>query len=347
MKKLLLLLPALILVGMFFYGCQEELNIVEPTSIKKVTINETGTSCTPIYAGQNMLAGSVCLEDVDTNNDGIKDALKVTYSTDDPWVLLEIHFAISKTLKGIPQTRNGNLIPGQFPFKYPNLGGVSEYTFYVPFSFFGFNCDPNEVLYAAAHCVVAKPDGNGGYYDQETGWGYGNNKPGNNWATIFSLKIDCEDNGGGDEKCETAFAFGGEYYATCFTDLTEISATRWGWTNGSLEEGSYTFNIYAGAGQCDLTKGTLVGTLSVVYSSGAATVTYNIISGFTMDEIHLYVGSEILPWTEEGQGGFTVAPGQYPIVDDDLGGVTTKTYTVSGLTGDIYVVAHAVVCWEE
>lgn len=67
---------------------------------------------------------------------------------------------------------------------------------------------------------------------------------------------------------ETAFAYGGEQLATCFLDLdfnsdSKSDFNRWGWTNGPLAAGSYSFDIYAGAGQCDLTKGTLVGTLNV------------------------------------------------------------------------------------
>ena len=39
----------------------------------------------------------------------------------------------------------------------------------------------------------------------------------------------------------------------------------WGWSNGALSEGTYYFDIFAGAGQCDRTKGALVGLLTVDY----------------------------------------------------------------------------------
>jgi hypothetical protein len=42
-------------------------------------------------------------------------------------------------------------------------------------------------------------------------------------------------------------------------------------------------------------------------------------------ETHVYVGNDILP--QDNKGGYTVAPGQYQMV--------------TGLSGDIYVVAHA------
>jgi len=61
-----------------------------------------------------------------------------------------------------------------------------------------------------------------------------------------------------------------------------------------------------------------------------------------MDATHLYVGTEHLP--RKKNGDFTTAPGQYPYKHDPLNDVTTDTYTVTGLSGEIYVVAHAVVC---
>ncbi len=135
--------------------------------------------------------------------------------------------------------------------------------------------------------------------------------------------------------CETAFAFGGTT-ATCFLEIEGLESNRWGWTNGPLVEGSYTFDLYAAAGQCDLSKGTLVGGVTVVYTGGTATVTYSVNAGFTLNEVHLYVGSGILPMKD---GEYTVAPGQYPYSGDG-----SEPFVLSGLSGEIYVIAHAVVC---
>ena len=79
----------------------------------------------------------------------------------------------------------------------------------------------------------------------------------------------------------------------------------------------------------------------MVYSNGTATVTYTTTAPYFLTEPHLYVGSAILP---SDNGEFTVAPGQYGNVNEyDYPYPTTKTYTVSGLTGPVYVVAHATV----
>ncbi|MBA7477366.1 hypothetical protein ES707_12775 [subsurface metagenome] len=146
-------------------------------------------------------------------------------------------------------------------------------------------------------------------------------------------------------KCETAYAYydgdcDGDDCATCFS---EYGFSNWGWTNGPLEpsEDDYTFDIYAGAGSCDPLDGEWIGELTVNYDGSTAYVFYDITgSGYTMDETHLYVGSDPLP---SKNGGYTVSPGQYPY-KHDLDNKTTDEYTVTGLSGDIYIVAHAVAC---
>jgi hypothetical protein len=81
-----------------------------------------------------------------------------------------------------------------------------------------------------------------------------------------------------------------------------------------------------------------------------------------MEEVHLYIGSESLPRDNEE---FTVAPGQYGpsadgnkpddenplgIIDDtletDVASLYTWTVNWEALFGDLYIVAHAVVCGE-
>lgn len=142
------------------------------------------------------------------------------------------------------------------------------------------------------------------------------------------------------ERCETGYAYGGDL-ATPFTEL--LGHGPWGWSNGPLSPGTYTWDIYAGAGQNDLSKGTLVGTLTVVYDGDAVTVTYNMDEGFTMKETHLYVDTEPLPIKPNGES--TTAPGQYGNTHN-LDDATTDSYEVNGFSeADIYVVAHTVVCW--
>jgi hypothetical protein len=175
------------------------------------------------------------------------------------------------------------------------------------------------------------PDENNGYKgEMYTGWG---------WETDLEkqalVKFDLEFTPPPPQlDCETAYAYGGNY-ATCFLNLSPINANNWGWTN-YIGEGSYDWPIYAGAGQCDISKGTLVGNLSVEYFGGTVTITYEIDPEFELGDTHVWVGTTPLPLKK---GVYSTAPGQFnhnfenPVV-------------VSGLSGNIYIAAHAGVCWE-
>ena len=135
-------------------------------------------------------------------------------------------------------------------------------------------------------------------------------------------------------ECETAYAYGGNV-ATCFLDLSPINANNWGWTN-YIGEGSYDWPIYAGAGQCDISKGTLVGNLSVEYVAGTVSITYELDPGFTLDEMHVWVGTTPLPIK---RGKYVTAPGQFNNNGEN-------PVVVNGLSGNIWIAAHAGVCWE-
>jgi len=140
--------------------------------------------------------------------------------------------------------------------------------------------------------------------------------------------------------CETAYAFGGSV-ANCFLNIPGVQSNNWGWSNGSIGAGSYSWPMYAGAGLCNIENGTHVGTLTVNYTPPTATVTYTVFDGYALNETHLYVGNLILP--RKGNK-YTTAPGQFPYKHGNLNGATTDTYNISGLSGNIYVAAHSVVC---
>jgi len=143
----------------------------------------------------------------------------------------------------------------------------------------------------------------------------------------LSFDSNCGDDPSG--ATETAFAFGGDA-GDCFLNFNNFN--RWGWSNGPIGAGHYEWPVYAGAGQCDLTKGTWVGTLVIDYDGAWITVTYNIDPAFSLEETHLFIGSARFPLKN---GSPTVAPGQY-------GNAGQTSYTLPA-TGDIYVIAHAVV----
>lgn len=160
----------------------------------------------------------------------------------------------------------------------------------------------------------------------------------NNSGAIDNITLKCEKRIT-FEGCETAFGYGGDN-ATCFIGN---GFNRWGWTNSLEPGGSLTLDLYAGAGQCDLDKGTLVGTVTVTYTDGTATATYEVFDGVDLKETHFYAGHTMYPQQKRGRNYVdTVAPGQYPASGGDV-------LSVDGLEADedIYVIAHAVVCGEE
>ncbi len=301
----------------------------------------TADECYPLIAGQHTDAGEVCV-----SVDNIPDELTVTYTTSGEWKMSEVHLWVGLSLADMPQTQNGSPKIGHFPYKYEDPSGFTFYEFTVDLSSLGAAGEvcAEEFLLLAAHAALHNGD------REETGWGQGKRfVQQGTWATYFEVPITC-DEVPPPPGSETAFAYGGDY-ATCFLDKTfgGQSFSRWGWTNGPLPPDDYVFDIYAAAGQCDLIKGTLVGTLTVLYDGTEADVTYTVNPPYGLGETHLYVGEEPLP--QKSNGDFTVAPGQYPFSDADAtGDGTTREYTGVLPVCDgacppegIYVVAHAVV----
>ena len=313
-----LLIGALILCLHLFF-CSDN----DGSTIHQRAVIGENEECVTLYAGQHIDAGTVCVSSDET-------FLYVTYNTTDGWELQEVHLWVGTNLFDMPLTNSGNPKIGLFPYKAENLS-TDTYTFTIPLSDLNVKC--GETLLLAAHAAIARDDGNGGS-DEETAWGDGDPVlDQGSWATYFSYELPCDKPPKPKGSCETAFAFGGEL-STTLNSL--LDTERWGWTNGPLGPGSYEFDLYAGAGQNDLEKGVLVGTVGVEYDGETATVTFNLIEGVSMEETHLYIGTEPTPGT--------AAPGQYGNLHEFDEAVTSDAYVVTGLSGDIYVIAHTEVC---
>lgn len=149
-------------------------------------------------------------------------------------------------------------------------------------------------------------------------------------------------------KTETGETVVDSDYSKCFDEeiIENVSFPNWGWTNKIQPNSNLTFDLYAGAGQCNLSKGTRVGELTVVYSAGTLTATYRISGSlefvdthYALTETHLYVGSEPYP---KKKTKYTVAPGQYGH-QNTHNNVSEFTYSIDGLSGEIYFIAHGVV----
>jgi hypothetical protein len=302
------------------------------------TQDGSGVASFKLLAGQTIEAGSVTAT--------VKgSALEVAFTTTDGWELTEAHLWLGNTLDDLPQTKTGNPVPGKFPYNSGNITGSTAYTFSIPLSSptVNFSCPTEPVIYyIAAHAALRKPKGDG-TYQTETGWSEGSPITSKgNWAMFSTITLTCDCGGGIEPVCETAFARLADQ-ATCFNS---IGFERWGWTNGPVGPGTYLLDIYAGAAQCDLAKGTFVGQLAVDYDGATVMASFEMFDDYFMQETHLYVGNARLPTYKQGKALVeTVAPGQYPYIHSGLDHATTDEYTVSG-TGSIYLVAHAVVCTE-
>jgi hypothetical protein len=328
---------------------------------RSVELVGTGT-CVTLYAGQTIDVGTVCVSidnAVDTSAQcgaGSTGVMNVTYATTGGWELVETHLAAGDQLGDIPVNKKGNPQIGHFPFAGPSSAGTTTASHAVPLCSFGLDgtdevCDPVNA-YLAAHAVVRRQSASGSW-QSETAWGDGERiVHKGSWAEYFNMTLECKDEVEPPPppvaKCETAFALAGNGDETCFIgadfdgDGVSDDFDRWGWTNGPIAPGTNAqWPVYAAAGQCNLGNGELVGHLSVSYSGGSAQVAFERVGGFTLDEEHLYIGNEPLP--RDGNGEYTVAPGQYPVVVE-LDDATHTTHTVDGLSGNIHVVYHAVAC---
>lgn len=316
----------------------EDINL-KSVSVKDADGNDLGNSVV-LFAGQTINAGTLIFDDVDTDNDGTDDVLRVTYSLENNWELVNIHFWIGKSLTEMPQTRKGSPKVGAFPYNIEDVVGLTSYSFDIPLESIGFTCDSDGNYMIAAHASIQLPNGDGSYQN-ETAWGDGLRiLQKGSWAEYFNIVITCDPTkpNVGSGQTETAWAYNADY-ATTFTDI--IGTPRWGWTNGPLAEGTYTLDLWAAAGQNDLSKGTDVGSVVVEYSNGSATITYSTDAPYLLEEAQVYVGND--PLAKDNNGEYTIAPGQLGNNDGLLGGVSSYSYTVTGLIGDIHVQAHATV----
>jgi hypothetical protein len=164
---------------------------------------------------------------------------------------------------------------------------------------------------------------------------------------------------------ETAFAYGGaegpdfdepanDPPAHCFPEQGDLTENRWGWTNGGYGPGTHFLDLYSGAGQCVLSKGSLVGEVEVnIVRNGRdrhVTVIFRAADGHAFNfledddrfEVHLYVGFDKYPPSGN------VAPGQYPNNNDFVEASETEVTFEVELegNGDIFVIAHAIMAGE-
>lgn len=317
----------------------------------------SGSTCVPLIAGKRANAGTVCSaidNEVDTSaqcGEGATGVMNVTFETTGPWELVKARIGIGKGLEDIPTTRRGRVKKNHLPYQSGDIEGTTSHTFTVPLCELGLDgadetCDAVNA-HIAAHARVRRERRNG-TYRYKGAWGdgvaLGHRR---RWGKFYTMELTCSENPEPPPvaQCETAFAAGPG--ATCFlgadfdNDGLDDGHADWGWTNSVTPGTSTQWPVYAAAGGCDPTQGEHIGNLGVSYDGSAATLVFDRVGDVTLDEEQIYVGSE--PLARDADGEFTVSPADYPIAVD-LDGATQSVNTVSGLSGDINVVYHAVAC---
>ncbi len=132
------------------------------------------------------------------------------------------------------------------------------------------------------------------------------------------------------DNCETAIMLGNN----TFQDLGV--GNRWGWAHNYTDgDGTFTFDVYAAAGQNDPDKGWLAGKVTVVVDGEDVTVTLTATNGVGFKEVHIYL---------EDEEPTTTAPGQFGNTYENPN-PSGESYDLSySGDGNFWIIVHAVAC---
>lgn len=306
-----------------------------------------------LWAGQTINAGTLTVY-----ND--KDNLYLTFNSTEGYqdVTENIKVWAGTDLLNLPVNSQGVPVNGDFPYKLTVASGEKIATMTIPLAGivdYDETVCGKQIIHVVAHVDIKAPDGNGGYTEETA---YAGDIPGETPRWWFRLEYTpqcCTDTPPPAEgTMETAFikfdntgAYGMGYVFTTnkksnpekYASLS-LTQNRWGWAGNITSQGTYDFDIYAGAGLNNILNGMKVGTGTVMWDGAKLQVTYETLPGFSMVEVHIYAG-DTKP--------MTIAPGQYGFVENfglvpaDFKTSFTKEFDVTDTDGDgIWVIAHAV-----
>jgi len=324
-----------------------------------------GDTSWTLWAGQHIDAGTVTVSN-DSDNIYVTYAINTelqpsaTFGTLHAWVgsdFSTLHNGGSKRPASgqMPyhsgsdapfEDENGNVVT------FPSSEGETSYTFTIPFSSINISMLPDTCpnlpqLYVVTHAELRDVDDGEGGIGGQTGFGGDQIGSGSAWWYYGKYTICCnvpEE----PRPCftETAFAKGTHIWTTFRKSNPDnlpslrLTNNRWGWAINLLETGHSEYEIYAGAGLNNTDNGTLVGTLVLDWNGETVDVSYQLIDGFVLQEVHVFA---------RDTAPDTVAPGQFglPETGYDAGGVQAVTHTLPLVDADgdggVWVVAHAVV----
>lgn len=289
-----------------------------------------GETTYTLWAGQTIDAGTLTVANDETN-------LYVTYTTTGVFGTLHLWVGTDMTL--LPKNSQGTPVPGRFPYSV-DASGLTSYTFTIPLTSISFYNTCGDVINVVAHAEVSINGGN------ETAFGGDITGTGTNrWYYYAAYTTACCQTPPpptGGEKLGTAFAKGGYVFTTDRKSNPErlpslnLTKNRWGWAINLTQAGTYTYELWVGAGLNYTSKGILVGNVVVDFNGTQAVVTYNLDYGYSIEEAHVFAG-DFKPTT--------LAPGQYGNTFYFNPFATTYSFTVdvADTNGDgVWFIVHAV-----
>lgn len=265
-------------------------------------------------------------------NDGVN--LYVKYSSTNG-TFGTLHLWVGTDLTLIPSAGNpDNPVPGQFPNSF-DATGLMEYTFTVPLADIPFvSC--GSAVFVVAHAKMGSETAFGGC----TAFNVNDPSIQGRWWYYTKYTVCC--NNPVIERLGTAFAKGGYVFTTDPKSDPEklpslkLTQNRWGWAINLTAPQVFTSDIFVGAGLNNTTKALKVGTATINWDGTSATVTYDLMFPYLLEEVHVYAGVT-KPWT--------IAPGLYGFTqyfDPKQEDFTTTLPLVSTGTGAWFIL-HGIV----
>lgn len=367
MKKNPLKLMLVILFATLINACNTS-DAEDPTlngqdNLKLKTVDETVKYCGEpmdftLWAGQTINAGTLTVYNDATN-------LYLTFNSTEGYqdVPENIKVWAGTDLLNLPVNSQGTPVNGDFPYKLTVAPGEHIATMTIPLSGivdYDESVCGKQIIHVVAHVDILAKDGEGPVGPETA---YAGDIPGENtnrWYYRLEYTPQCctDTPPPTEGTMETAFIkfnktgdFGTGYVFTTnkksnpenYASLS-LNQNRWGWAGNITTDGTYTFDIYAGAGLNNVMNGKLVGTGTVVRNGSDLSVSYATLPGFSMVEVHIYAGDMKPATIAPGQYGFIENFGMYP---EDFKTDFLKEFNVTDSDGDgIWVIAHAVVYGE-
>ncbi len=172
-NKFLKLLTGMLIIPLFFGGCQRE-NLTDPVMLENlslkngVVVNYCGeTTVLDLVADQDLVVGTVTIGNDDEN-------IFVTFEVTGDWWLANTKVFLGTDAAQIPVTKTGNPIRGKFTQDITHNPYVKSFTHVFPMGDF----EPGDVLVIAAHSTVIileEIEGEMVIVRDETAWGDGGN----------------------------------------------------------------------------------------------------------------------------------------------------------------------------